>query len=244
MGKLRSIYRLLAFACISTFYLLLLWARSWFKGRDMDYGMAIRQKWSKLCNKVLNIKIELENQPPRGAYLYLSNHRSYMDITVLLAYIRSSIVAKAEVANWPVIGAGAKQTYTVMVKREDKDSRKQTRDAVAEILSRGYSMLIYAEGTTFDGPGILPLRPGPFEVAEQGLFPIVPIAIEYKDPTDAWVGDWDFWEHFLHAFQKKEMVVRLKFGEVIPPGDAAQTRQQVQAWIDTETRQMRAQFDK
>lgn len=243
MAWLRAIWRLAKFAGITIYYLLIIYLRSLVKGRSMDYGIGVRQRWARQLNKQLNIKVMLEDEPPAGSYLFVSNHRSYLDITVILAYIQSTIVAKAEVGEWPLIGTGARQTYTVMVKREDKDSRRKTREAMGDILEAGYSVVIYPEGTTYEGPGILPLRIGPFEVAESGGFPIIPIAVEYKDTTDAWVGDWGFIEHFVHVFRKKEMWVRLKFGPILEGNSAIANQQIATTWIDAETRRMRLEFD-
>ena len=208
----------------------------------MARSMRIRQNWASSSVALLGILIDLENPPPQGGYLYVSNHRSYIDIAVILKYALASIVAKEEVGSWPLIGWGARATYVVLVKREDPDSRKRTRAFIKTLLEQGYGVVIFPEGTTFEGPGILPFRPGPFQVAESGLFPVVPVALEYQDREDAWVGSWGFIEHFLVAFAKKETKVKVKFGFPIARKSWHEMHEQADKWVQQETLRMRADF--
>jgi 1-acyl-sn-glycerol-3-phosphate acyltransferase len=44
---------------------------------------------------------------------------------------------KAEVANWPIVGYGAKVTGVLFLKRESAESRKRTLNGIAEKLQEG-----------------------------------------------------------------------------------------------------------
>lgn len=244
MSKLRAIARLLLFAAISTWYLVIILITTLLLGKNMKRSMRFRKRWASNSAALLGIQIELENPPPEGGYLFVANHRSYIDIAVILKYALASIVAKEEVGSWPIIGWGAKATYTVLVKREDPESRKRTRTSVKALLEQGYGVVIFPEGTTFEGPGILPFRPGPFQIAESGPFPVVPVALEYGDKEDAWVGDWGFVEHFLVAFAKKTTYVKVKFGEPLIGSTWQELHTLADEWVQQETLRMRQDFDK
>lgn len=209
----------------------------------MDRSMRMRMGWAKYMLNVLGVQIELENEPPKGGYLFLANHRTYVDAPVICKYVFASIVAKAEVGKWPLVGAGVKATYTILVQRNNKASRKKTRRAVRELLENDYSVILFPEGTTFEGPGILPFRPGPFQIAEFGKFRIVPVAIEYEEPADAWTGDDNFVGHFIQRFSKKTMRVKMSFGPVVQPTDWLSMQEQTEAWVQRETQRLRAQLD-
>ena len=89
--------------------------------------------------------------------LFLSNHVSYFDITVLGALIDGSFVAKSEVAGWPLFGMLAKLQRTVFVVRRQGQAGAQ-RDAVAERLTRGENLIVFPEGTSGDGTRALPFK--------------------------------------------------------------------------------------
>lgn len=243
MRYLRALYRLLAFAGITFFYLWVVVIGSWLGGDKLKRSFKNRARWSAKVLATLGIEVEVKGTVPSGGYLFVANHRSYIDICVILKFVLASIVAKAEVAQWPLIGAGARATYTVMIKREDADSRKNTRIQVQRLLESGYSVVIFPEGTTFEGPGILPFRPGPFQIAENSKFNLLPIAVEYLHPEDAWVGNDTFIGHFLKCFGKPKTKVTLSFGSTIAPGPWQQTHDTAQAWIEKETKHIRQQYN-
>ena len=94
----------------------------------------------------------------------------------------------------------------------------------------------FAEGTTFRGPGILPFFPGLFRMAEQYGIPVVPIAIEYADPSDAWVGDDPFLPHFLATFGKPRVRVRIVFGRPVHARHVEDLRAHTSSWIRARVR--------
>lgn len=243
MKYIRATYRLIAFAGVTFYYLWVVIIGSWLGGDKLKRSFKNRARWSATVLATLGIEVDVKGIIPKGGVLFVANHRSYIDICVILKYVLASIVAKAEVASWPLIGAGARVTYTVMIKREDAESRKHTRVQVQQLLEKGYSVVIFPEGTTFEGPGILPFRPGPFQIAENGEFNLLPIAIEYLHPEDAWVGDDTFVGHFLKCFGKPKTKVTLSFGKTIAPGPWQQTHDAAQAWIERETISIRTQYD-
>lgn len=243
MKNLRGIWRLFKFTIVAICQVGSLLFVSALKGRNMDRSMRLRMGWAKYMLNLLGVEIELINQPPNGGYLYLANHRTYVDAPVICKHVFASIVAKAEVGKWPLVGAGIKATYTILVQRNSKESRKRTRKAVRGLLERDYSVIIFPEGTTSAGPGILPFRPGPFQIAEYGNFPVVPVALEYASPLDAWVGDDNFVGHFVRRFSQKNMHVKMSFGPIIPPSDWETMRDQTEDWVRQETLRLRAQFN-
>jgi len=173
----------------------------------------------------------VHGSPPEGPHLLLSNHRSYVDIVAILSQVPCAFLAKAEIAGWPLFGFAARLTHTVFVTRDDLESRKRAREGALALLQRGVSFAAFPEGTTSRGPGVLPFYPGLFRLAEQYDFPVVPIAIEYEDPADAWVGDDPFVGHFLTAFRKRRMRVRLVFGEPIRAHQVDDLRDATRAFI-------------
>lgn len=187
--------------------------------------------WARGLVRALGIDLSVHGVCPEGPHLLLANHRSYVDVVAILSQVPCAFLAKTEILGWPLFGRAARLTHTVFVKRDDPESRKRAREGALALLQRGVSFAAFPEGTTFRGPGLLPFHPGLFRLAEQYDFPVVPIAIEYADPADAWVGDDAFVSHFLTAFRKRRLRVRLVFGKPIRAQQVDDLRETTRTFI-------------
>ena len=86
---------------------------------------ASRVFYHRLCCRILGLRVRRQRHAAQRhrPTLFVSNHVSYLDITVLGALIRGPFVAKAEVAGWPLFGWLAKLQRTVFVDRRRAGSR-------------------------------------------------------------------------------------------------------------------------
>lgn len=182
----------------------------------------------------LGLHMQLDGEPHAGPCLYVANHISYIDPISILMHVDATIVAKAEIANWPMVGYSANITGTIFVQREKKHSRALAANAVKDALFGGASILVFPEGTTSAGPLTLPFRPRTFETANEAGVPVQPIAIYYEDPTVAYIGTDTFLPHFFKLSGMKEIRGRIVFG---PLFSGEGTCQKAQEWIDREQSQ-------
>jgi len=191
-------------------------------------------EWSATVLRCLGVEVECSGiLPPSGA-LIVANHRSYIDIAVIAAQTPCSFLAKEEVARWPLVGYGARKfANIVFVKRNSLASRSQSITAMRSILRAGASVAVFPEGTTSRGPGVLPFRPGMFRLAARDGFPVVPVALEYQDPSDAWVGEDTFVGHFLKTFSKPRVSVRVHFGPVLNSSEGVTLQNGAWHWISS-----------
>lgn len=167
--------------------------------------------WHRGAIVILDLDIELSGKPAVAApALFVANHISYLDILVLGAMLNPAFVAKSEVGDWPVIGWLAHLVRTVFVDRQRRSSRQQ-RDAVAERLAAGESLVLFPEGTSSDGTKVLPFKSTLFSAVEApGVahrVSLQPITLAYgshrkASPIDkglgvsyAWYGDMDLLPH-------------------------------------------------
>jgi 1-acyl-sn-glycerol-3-phosphate acyltransferase len=147
---------------------------------------------------------------PSRPILFVANHCSYSDITVLGSVIAGSFIAKAEVAGWPLFGYLAKLQNTVFIDRAGIKAREQ-RDGLINRLAAGDSLILFPEGTSHDGNHVLPFKSALFSVAQQKLengrtIKIQPVSIAYTQldgipagralkPYFAWYGDMELVSH-------------------------------------------------
>ncbi len=228
-GRLRSIWRLFDFA-LSTFFGIVGFFLRIVMGKPKEVaGLRFRRRWLQKVPRRLGLQMTMEGEPYSGPCLYVANHISYIDPIGILMYVDAKIVAKAEIANWPLVGYSASITGTIFVKREHKDSRSSAAQAVREALMRNESILVFPEGTTSEGPLTLPFRPRTFEAAEAADIPVQPVALFYEDPSVAYIGDDQFLSHFISLSQKKSVQGHIAFGPLLTGED---TCERAKAWID------------
>jgi len=233
MGVIRAAIRFLFFI-LWTIYIVasILWVSLWAKDKWV-VGIRKRRQWANGIRRLLGIKIIKKGKANYKNVLFLSNHRSYIDPVGKVIDIDALILAKAEIRSWPIIGYGASLAGVYFVKREAQESRAKARKAMAHTIKNGQSILVYPEGTTTDLPQTLPFKPRTFQIAAANNVEIVPIAIEYKDPKDAWIGDDTFVRHFFQTFAKKEIVCAIHYGPPMWEADGEALRHKVRDWVNS-----------
>jgi lyso-ornithine lipid O-acyltransferase len=214
MNTFRAYYRLFGFAIIVLRCIVPVMFRSYFVGQNLAYGLKRRQLAAQRLVRFLGVKIKLSGNVSDGNYLYIANHRSYIDPALVAQYVPILAVAKAEVRSWPLLGYGTQVTGTIYVERENKESRSDSLKNIRQALRDGFPVMIFPEGTSSDEKQTLPFRLGSFKVASEEHISVVPITIEYENKSDAFVGKDTFLPHFIRCFSKKETVVALHFGEL------------------------------
>ena len=161
--------------------------------------------------------------------LFVSNHISYIDIIVFGSVLDTSFVAKAEVERWPLFGQLARLQRTVFVDRRGPKVVKQ-RDEIARRLDDGDNLVLFAEGTSYDGQRVLPFKSALFSVAEgdrQGkALTIQPVSVAYTQldgipmcrafrPQFAWYGDMTLMSHLFEMLGIGIVTIELTFHDPI-----------------------------
>lgn len=155
----------------------------------------------------------------RGArpVIFVANHSSWLDITVLGGVLPTVFVAKSEIASWPLIKTLARLGRTIFVTRQRNNTARELRE-MTERLADGDNLLLFPEGTSTDGTRVLPFmssffaiaKPGRAERAAETVSPppvtIQPVSVVYteleglpvgraKRPVFAWYGDMELAPH-------------------------------------------------
>lgn len=214
IGPFLAIVRLLLFILIaSTFFCLLLIISLFYESKEkkLERGILLRRFVIRILHSILGSKITVYGKEPMVSGLIVSNHRSYFDPMVILKNILASPVGKIEVASWPLIGNVCKTTGVIFVNRENKGSREQTLKDVRLVLENGFSIYNTPEGTTHSKPTTINFKPGAFNIAASLGVPVMPVAIDYKNMDDAWVGDDTFVPHFLKCFSKWRTEIKVSY---------------------------------
>lgn len=242
IGYIRAIIRFISFLFLCSYYVIEAFARNILFPKRLDAFHTSLKNWSILVKKLLGIEVEVFGDLPDEEVLLVPNHRSYIDICLLPPYFTTVYVAKAEVKKWPIFGQGAQAARTIWVQRDSATSRRQTREAISERLAQGFSVVVYPEGTTTKAPELKDYRPGMFYRAAEGNIPVVPVALEYGEINDSWVGTDTFVPHFLQCFRKPKTYVRMTIGPVMRDTDGERLRSSAQNWVGERLREHREAF--
>jgi 1-acyl-sn-glycerol-3-phosphate acyltransferase len=167
--------------------------------------------------RILRVQVEVRGHlATQRPVLFVCNHISWMDITVLAKLLPASFIAKHEVAGWPFFGLLAKLQRSVFIERRARRTADQ-RDEMTVRLERGDNLILFPEGTSSDGIHVLPFKSAFFSLAEQQVngrpLTVQPVSIAFARlnnlpvgrrtmPIYAWVGDEDLAPHlwnFLKA---------------------------------------------
>lgn len=123
--------------------------------------------------------IGLDQLDPSKTYVFMVNHVSNIDPPLLLPLIpgRTSVMAKKELFNYPILGKAMRMASLVPVDRGNREAGIAAVRSATEVVKQGIHMTIYVEGhRSFDGK-LLPFKKGPFYLAEECRAPIVPVTI-------------------------------------------------------------------
>lgn len=93
-----------------------------------------------------------EHLPREGGYLVVSNHRSWLDVALLILHTKSQGVSKREVAWIPFFGLNGWLTGAIFFDRRDKAGRARVVAETLQLLAGGANVHVFPEGTrTRDG---------------------------------------------------------------------------------------------
>jgi 1-acyl-sn-glycerol-3-phosphate acyltransferase len=151
---------------------------------DLVYPWALfgARKWLLLSGVRVNVK-GLELLDPKQAYVFVSNHRSYLDTAAMFIYTgrRIGLLAKKELLKVPVLGVGMGFVNVMAIDRTNRESAIQTTEAAAQRIKSGVSFAVFVEGTRAKPGELLPFKKGAFYMARQAGVPVVPVAIKNSD---------------------------------------------------------------
>lgn len=124
-----------------------------------------------------------ENIDPNESYVFICNHRSYLDTAAIFYYTgkRIGIIAKKELLKVPILGYGMGYVNIMAIDRSNNQRAVETMKAATDKLLSGTSFAIFAEGTRAMPGGFLPFKKGAFYMAIEAGVPIIPVAFKNTD---------------------------------------------------------------
>lgn len=123
--------------------------------------------------------VGLDNIDPAGTYIFMSNHVSNLDPPLLVPKIpgRTSVLAKKEIWRIPILGKALDLAEIVPVERSNREAAINSIRRAGEVMRHHINMTIFPEGTRSPDGRLMPFKKGPFHLAAETGFSIVPVTI-------------------------------------------------------------------
>ena len=148
-------------------------------GRLSHFFNRLWGKWSLLTTGIRTERIGTENIPEGQSVIIVANHRSYMDILVMLAAfpLHWKLVSKDAVLKVPFIGWAIKAAGYICIDRKQKAGNRSSLQQSLETLQAGASLIIFPEGTIPIDAALGSFHPGAFSLAAKTGAPILPVSV-------------------------------------------------------------------
>lgn len=183
----------LALRVIGLILLILIFVPLHYFFRIFAYGSPFPMLFLRYAARVSGAKVVSHGTHLKRDVFYVANHVSWLDILSMAGACGTAFVAKAELAQAPVVGWLSSLNRTVFVKRENRMGVAGQINALKEALADNWAVTVFPEGTTTDGQSLLPfkssmlsvLEPPPAEVLVQ------PVFIDYGAVAEwiGWIGE-------------------------------------------------------
>jgi len=201
------------------------------KSRKVSYATA--RTWGRISLFILNVHTKVLGDIPKERVLLMPNHQTFFDVFLVLTYYPSSIVAKKEIGDWPILRLAIQLGRIILVDRSTLKSMLRTMRSIDQEVKSGGSVILFPEGTTYGGPMTKAFKPGSFKIAEETKTPIIPVAIKYLKHDMFW-GDESFLKHFFQKSGYWRTDVEVWFGNPISGSPSKELQAQTKSAIDTQ----------
>ena len=145
--------------------ILISWAA---RRRHWVYPFALfgGRNWLRLSGMKVEVKGR-EHLDPAQSYVFIANHRSYLDTATIFCYVgrRIGLVAKKELLRVPVLGYGMGYANVLAIDRSNRERAIETMRVATDRLRGGVSYAVFAEGKRAGRGELLPFKKGGFYMA-------------------------------------------------------------------------------
>ncbi len=189
----------------------------------------------------MGVQCEFSGATPAPGVLVVSNHVSWLDISVIGSRMPVVFLAKGEIASWPILGFIIKTAGTLFIDRGRGASDAKAR--LSESLTNNQAVLIFPEGTTTDGRSVNRFHPRLMQSAIDSNARVQPVALHYsgKDgnlfPEVSYTRNMTFLKSLWQTVCLGKIRAHVRVFELLTPDEsrdqlARDAEAQVRAWVE------------
>ncbi len=151
------------------------------------YVLKTKKRVTGKVLRIMGVRVTQQGDaPPSGRpRLIVANHRTALDIGVLMSALGGSFLSRADLAGWPIAGRLAVYARTIFVERGNRSSGANAIRAIRRRLEVNGTVLVFPEGTTLAGDEVRTFKAGAF-VALRKLedVEVIPVGLAYPEGTE------------------------------------------------------------
>ena len=153
---------------------------------------------------ISGIKIRVHGKiTSRRPVLVVSNHISVFEIAMFPVAFGGSIIAKKEVASWPIVGWVAKKFGVIFVDRNPSTAATALESVQKTLAKIKYPLFVFPEGTTTNGAYVKPFKSALFNVIEGTNVAVQPVVVNYRFRNGDIINETDMANHYAYFDNKK-----------------------------------------
>jgi 1-acyl-sn-glycerol-3-phosphate acyltransferase len=172
-------------------------------------GSRLSKFWHRSIIAILGVELKVSGNRENANVLFVSNHITWLDISILGSLIPTHFLSKVEVKNWPVIGYLATRAGTLYIERGYHNATGMANRAMQQALEKKHNVVLFAEGTTTEGaPRKFHGRLMQSAIDAESL--VQPVAIFYPDETGHAINRQILYIDEMHFLQSAFSILGLK----------------------------------
>lgn len=233
-GRMRAFGKSVAFIfCLSCFFLTTLPLWPWLQRDALRVRpWLVRQVsfYARLMMRVLGLKVRVTGRcdlwEARGGQLIVANHMSYVDVLLMASTRPACFVTSRDMQETLGLGQIVSLAGCLFVERRKRSQLAQEVVELTQALRDGLDVVVFPEGTSTNGEGVLRFKRPLFAAAIHSGAPVLPVTINYlsanRQPVDeltrdslCWYGDMTFLGHFLALARLREAEFELHVGDAL-----------------------------
>ena len=162
------------------------------KGKRKAFHLFVAWSWTVRVLCFYFVKRKLKSPLPKGPYIIVANHASYLDIFLMYSIMSKEpflFLGKSEILSYPLLKTYFKR-LNIPVHRSSAVKSARALVTASKEVKKGWSLVIFPEGgiPDDDNPKMIPFKEGAFQLAKSLKIPIVPMTFTnnhrlFSDPT-------------------------------------------------------------
>lgn len=223
---IRTVFRLLLFAVVTVFTVLLVGLGNLFLSPFGDVSVGWKNKvirqWARATKYLSGMKLDINGIPPDPPFFLVCNHLSYMDVVPLWECLDATFIAKSEVSEWPFFGKATRILGVLFINRELKSDVRRVNKLISASISGRQGLILFPEGTSTKGEEVLTFHSSLLFYPAINKMPVHYASITYQTDDDdipaseriCWWGDMAFLSHLYNLFRMSGFKANLTFGKI------------------------------
>ncbi|MGH8157369.1 MAG: lysophospholipid acyltransferase family protein [Rhodanobacter sp.] len=204
------------------------------KGGKEPFAHRMIRWWSVLLLRIFGMRSVRIGQPLVDPVLFVANHTSWIDIEMLHSQRAACFVAKAEIADWPLVGWLAANGGTIFHRRGSNHSLSTVMQVMVERLHAGRSVAVFPEGGTGYNGVLKVFHARIFQAALDAGVAVQPVALRFarggRRVIDAGFRENEsFFDNIVRLLGEAPMDAEVHFLTPVPAAPDARRRMAEQA---------------